>query len=236
MCGRGRPHDSRLGRRRYMPRCIGAGGGTLPDGERMGASVRVFWGWVAIAAVALGCGGAGLVRAQAGREPSGAAGAAKRGEVSVPAANDPVADPKAVVTVGHARFTVLTPQLIRMEWSADGKFEDHASFVFINRRLPVPKFVAGTESEGSAQIQCANQDRSRCEIAVRSGRRWAISRPRICRSTLTVDGKKVVWHPGDADTGNLQGTTRTLDTARGIEDAGADRSGAGVARWMGAGG
>ena len=53
---------------------------------------------------------------------------------------NPVADPKAVVTVGNARFTVLTPQLIRMEWSADGKFEDHASFVFINRRLPVPKF------------------------------------------------------------------------------------------------
>ena len=25
----------------------------------------------------------------------------------------------------------------------------------------------------------------------------------------------MVWHPGDADTGNLQGTTRTLDTARG---------------------
>ena len=54
--------------------------------------------------------------------------------------DNPVADPKAVVTIGNARFTVLTPQLIRMEWSADGKFEDHASLVFINRRLPVPKF------------------------------------------------------------------------------------------------
>ena len=54
--------------------------------------------------------------------------------------DNPVADPKAIVTVGNARFTVLTPQLIRMEWSADGKFEDHASLVFINRRLPVPKF------------------------------------------------------------------------------------------------
>ena len=44
--------------------------------------------------------------------------------------DDPVADPKAVVKIGNARFTILTPQLIRMEWSADGKFEDHASFVF----------------------------------------------------------------------------------------------------------
>ena len=32
---------------------------------------------------------------------------------------------------------------------------------------------------------------------------------------LTVDGKQVVWHPGDTDPENLQGTTRTLDGARG---------------------
>ena len=43
------------------------------------------------------------------------------------AINDPVADPKAVVIFGKARFTVLTPELIRMEWAADAKFEDHAS-------------------------------------------------------------------------------------------------------------
>ena len=48
-------------------------------------------------------------------------------------------------SVGNARFTVLTPELIRMEWAADGKFEDHASFVFINRRLPVPKFEQRNE-------------------------------------------------------------------------------------------
>ena len=59
--------------------------------------------------------------------------------------DNPVADPKAVVTIGNARFTILTPQLIRMEWSADGKFEDHASLVFINRRLPVPKFHESVE-------------------------------------------------------------------------------------------
>jgi hypothetical protein len=55
-----------------------------------------------------------------------------------PEVYQPVADPAAVVTLEHARFTVLTPQLIRMEWAADSKFEDHASFAFLNRRLPVP--------------------------------------------------------------------------------------------------
>ncbi len=54
---------------------------------------------------------------------------------------DPVADAKAIIVEGHARFTVLTPQLIRMEWAADGKFENHASLVFLNRKLPVPKFT-----------------------------------------------------------------------------------------------
>ncbi len=63
------------------------------------------------------------------------------GASATPGLYNPVADPKAVVTHGNARFTVLTPQLIRMEWAADGKFEDHASLVFLNRRLPVPNFT-----------------------------------------------------------------------------------------------
>ena len=67
------------------------------------------------------------------------------------ATNNPIADPKAVVVRGNARFTVLTPELIRMEWAADRKFEDHASFVFINRRLPVPKFEATESGAGDAQ-------------------------------------------------------------------------------------
>lgn len=38
------------------------------------------------------------------------------------AAGNPKADPRAVVEAGNARFTVLTPQLIRMEWSEDGLY------------------------------------------------------------------------------------------------------------------
>jgi hypothetical protein len=58
-----------------------------------------------------------------------------------PRATEPVADPAAVVKAGHARFTVLTPKLVRMEWADDDKFEDHPSLVFLNRRLPVPQFT-----------------------------------------------------------------------------------------------
>src|SRR5512147_556012 len=58
---------------------------------------------------------------------------------------NPVADPRAIVVEGTARFTVLTPRLVRMEWTADGTFEDHASLVFVNRRVPVPDFKATHE-------------------------------------------------------------------------------------------
>ena len=43
---------------------------------------------------------------------------------------DPVAEPRNVVIDGNVRLTVLTPQLVRLEWAADGRFEDRPSLVF----------------------------------------------------------------------------------------------------------
>ena len=99
------------------------------------AVIGVIVGWT--------LGMAALTPAMAGAVETSSAVAAASATPTVPPAHtgdvtDPVADPKAVVVLGKVRFTVLTPQLIRMEWAADGKFEDHASFVFINRCLPVP--------------------------------------------------------------------------------------------------
>ena len=48
---------------------------------------------------------------------------------------NPVSAPEASVVSGNARFTVLTPQLIRMEWAADGVFEDRATLGVVNREL-----------------------------------------------------------------------------------------------------
>ena len=50
---------------------------------------------------------------------------------------EPTAPQEAVVVSGSARFTVLTPQLIRMEWAEDGVFEDRATLGVVNRKLPV---------------------------------------------------------------------------------------------------
>ncbi|MGD0294252.1 MAG: TIM-barrel domain-containing protein [Terracidiphilus sp.] len=124
-------------------------------------------------------------------------------------ANNPVADPKAVVRVGHARFTVLTPELIRMEWAADGKFEDHASFVFLNRRLPVPKFETHLVDPGGFLIIATSS------LVIKYHPSDGPFTADNLSIRLTVDGKRVTWHPGLADPDNLQGTTRTLDGALG---------------------
>ncbi len=47
---------------------------------------------------------------------------------------------------GQARFTVLTDNVIRMEYSNSGRFEERATLAILNRNLPVPKF--STSSSG----------------------------------------------------------------------------------------
>jgi alpha-glucosidase len=123
----------------------------------------------------------------------------------------PVGDPMAEVIAGRARFTVLTPQLIRMEWAADSTFDDHASLVFLNRKLPVPKFTATKPDNGGVDIDTGSL---RLHYAPQSGTDGRFDSTNLT-ITLTLDGRQVEWHPGTPDTGNLQGTTRTLDGALG---------------------
>src|SRR5215472_2743670 len=130
----------------------------------------------------------------------------------LPGLYNPVADPKAVVRAGSARFTVLTPQLIRMEWAADGKFEDHASFVFLNRHLPVPKFTASTNDGGSTRVIKTESLSLAYTVAQDSNGKFSADNLHV---DFTLNGKQVSWHPGMEDKGNLMGTTRTLDGALG---------------------
>src|ERR1700756_2204852 len=136
-------------------------------------------------------------------------GAATR-KITAPAANphsvgtapsepvtDPVADPRAVVTLGRARFTVLTPELIRMEWAADGKFEDHASFVFLNRRLPVPPFEHEVTEAG--QKLTIKTSALALTYTARADGRFG---PDNLAIQLAVSGKRVDWHPGVVDAEN----------------------------------
>ena len=55
-------------------------------------------------------------------------------------------EPKATIIQDNCRFTVLTPRMIRLEWTEDGHFEDRASLVFVNRDLDVPDFNVTKEN------------------------------------------------------------------------------------------
>ena len=118
------------------------------------------------------------------------------------AADDPKADEKAQVVAGNARFTVLTPQMIRMEWSEDGKFEDRATLTFVNRKLEVPQFKV-RQSKSKLTITTSN-----VTLTYIKGAKFS---PENLKAEILVNGEKVVWHYGDVDTQNLMGTTRTLD-------------------------
>ncbi len=118
------------------------------------------------------------------------------------------ADPKATVRVGRARFTVLTPRLLRLEWAPDGRFEDRPSLVFINRRLPVPAFTLRREAGWTIV------DTGALVLRYRPSGAGAFT-PDTLAIDLTVGGRRVTWHPGAPETGNLRGTTRTLDGVKG---------------------
>ncbi|MGA2205893.1 MAG: TIM-barrel domain-containing protein [Terracidiphilus sp.] len=191
----------------------------------MGVTVRISFKTFAIAGLVIGCGLTSLAQTKTTHpkyEQNSDAVTALIGRGALPsmqAPDDPVADPKAIVIIGNARFTILTPQLIRMEWSADGKFEDHASFVFINRRLPAPKFEKSLSTDGRDTLTIKTDaltlrytDMPDGKPLPGGGHSFDAGNLSI---TLTVDGKVVVWHPGLDDSENLMGTTRTLDGALG---------------------
>ncbi len=120
-----------------------------------------------------------------------------------PLAGDPQADPAAIVTVGPARFTLLTARLIRLEYAPDGRFEDRASRTFVHRRLPVPHF----------DCRC---DGATLDLVGEQLRVHYDSRRGFTADGLSITfGKGVTWRYGDADSANLGGTLRTLDKTDG---------------------
>ena len=118
---------------------------------------------------------------------------------------DPVADPAAQVVAGNARFTVLTDRMIRMEWSPEAKFEDHATLAIVNRKLPVPRYTIKRSGDG-VTISTGSL------TLVYKGGKFAADN---LQARFKLNGKSVVWHPGLPADGNLMGTARTLDGCSG---------------------
>ncbi len=114
----------------------------------------------------------------------------------------PECNEAAVVKGDKYRFTVLTPALIRLEYSGNGCFEDRATQLVVNRRFDVPDFQV-TEKDGCLRI------RTGCmELTYHGG---PFSEYTLTARFRGEKGRNAhVWRYGTSY-GNMGGTARTLD-------------------------
>ncbi len=142
-------------------------------------------------------------------------------------ASGPKASPDAVVQDGCARFTVLRPEMIRIEYSPKGVFEDNATFSVVSRQLPVPKYSKADDGE----YVTITTDALSLRYRKGSNPLAEPASPANLSVTMSVNGNPVVWYPGLKDSQNLKGTYRTLDGNNGddyrsrLEDGLISRSG-----------
>ena len=119
-------------------------------------------------------------------------------------------DGDGIVIAGRARFTVVTPTLIRLEFSSDGKFINDRSYFAWRRNVKPPKF----------QIRRLNGI-----LSIHTSRltlRWRGGTNGFTAQNLSIafrdnNGTWQTWKPGDKQTGNLGGTLRSLDGCCGTE-------------------
>jgi alpha-glucosidase len=119
----------------------------------------------------------------------------------------PVPTPRNTIICGKARFTLLTDHMLRLEWSADGKFEDRATLAVINRALPPVQYT-------HTLIGRKLVVRTVGFILEYSNNGKPFS-PANLRVRFSVANKKTAWAPGRRDQHNLGATLRTLDGIRG---------------------
>ena len=122
-------------------------------------------------------------------------------------APSPLANPAAVVTCGGARFTVLTPEMIRIEYSETAQFEDRATFTIVNRNLDVPSYM--TTDDGTYLY--ITTERLSLKYRKGSDPRTVPASPDNLSVTIDNNGTPAYWYPGKPDPQNLKGTCRTLD-------------------------
>jgi alpha-glucosidase (family GH31 glycosyl hydrolase) len=121
---------------------------------------------------------------------------------------EPQADAAAIVRGPAVRFTVLTSRLIRLEYSATEVFEDGPSQAFWYRRQPTPQFQL---RQTDALIEIETEHLHLRYLPTARG---------FTPGTLSIHVKATdsTWFFGDhiGKSGNLHGTTRTLDVTNGF--------------------
>jgi hypothetical protein len=128
-------------------------------------------------------------------------------------ANNPQSDPAAIVNLpeARARITLLSPSLLRVE---QHDFEDGATFLILNRRLPVPAFNV-SQTGSILTIRTST-------LLVRVD--TALAATVGIRDALRIDlfdskeASRSSWWPFNATTGNLLGTFHTWDLMDGPQN------------------
>ena len=116
----------------------------------------------------------------------------------------PIALETNQLKVQNARFTVLTPWLIRMEYDKQNIFEDRASRMAFHRNFETVKFES-REENGNLYIET-----EKLILTYKIGEDFS-------HETLCIELKndpRTVWHFGD-EIENLGGTASTLDRVNG---------------------
>ena len=106
---------------------------------------------------------------------------------------------EAVIRGESYRITVLTPSLLRLEYSETGDFEDRATQAVINRDFPVSRFSVAQSSDGIVL---------ETERLVLTYDQKAFSENGLKIEVKEIEG--AVWHYGQ-ELCDLKGTYRTLD-------------------------
>ena len=106
---------------------------------------------------------------------------------------------EAIILGEKYRLTVLTPSLVRLEYSEAGAFEDRATQSVINREFSVPKFSVDRNAHGlvieTERLKLTYDEKSFSENGLRI-------------EVKEIEG--AVWHYGQT-LNDLKGTYRTLD-------------------------
>lgn len=121
---------------------------------------------------------------------------------------NPVTPAQQVVCGKRWRISVITDSLIRLEWSDCGVFEDRPTQMVLNRDFHTQVHMSVTDMESGVIVETSAL---RLEYDGMPFNGEGLS--------IVVKGvpfsQRNTWHYGDAPTGNLRGTRRTLDECDG---------------------
>lgn len=117
-----------------------------------------------------------------------------------------------IVVAGNTRFTVITPNLIRIEHSPQGRFVDDRTLFAFNRQSLFKDFTLTRTGKQlvletpALRLECTDPD--------------APPSASTLHAVIRTANGTTHWKPGTLNSGNLGGTLRTLDQVSGPVDLG----------------